>query len=196
MIIEFEGPDGVGKTTLAAAVAAHVRAEGRPVLAVREPGHVKGEASDAELLRTVFLGGLKSEKAQTLVLLAARAESHRLQRSWLDQHPEGVIVRDRGDLSVIAYQGAKTNVKLALTEFRDKALHLERLRRVLILPPAGTRPFPGGTADPARVLAYYRKIAREQPLMAGLVIDRARDDAPVSALVGRVIRYAFTGGRV
>jgi dTMP kinase len=71
--IAFEGADGAGKTTQARLLAAHLRALGREVIEVREPGgtpageHVRALVLDAVALK---LGA----RAEALLFAAARAQ--------------------------------------------------------------------------------------------------------------------------
>jgi dTMP kinase len=70
--IAFEGADGAGKTTQARLLAAHLRALGREVVEVREPGgtqageHVRNLVLD----RTARIGG----RTEALLFAAARAQ--------------------------------------------------------------------------------------------------------------------------
>ena len=70
--IAFEGADGAGKTTQARLLAAHLRALGREVVEVREPGGTEA----GEDVRTLLLDSAAPLAARTEALLfAARARS-------------------------------------------------------------------------------------------------------------------------
>lgn len=68
----LEGPEGAGKTTLAAALAARARAVGGPVVSVREPGGTPV----AEAARAIVLDPAHEVPAESevLLMLAARAD--------------------------------------------------------------------------------------------------------------------------
>jgi dTMP kinase len=71
--ITFEGPDGSGKTSQAARLAAALEAEGRPVVSVREPGGtVLGEQLRDLLLRRADV--VIEPLADALLFNAARAQ--------------------------------------------------------------------------------------------------------------------------
>ncbi len=75
VLIALEGPDGAGKTTLHAGLAAALCAQGRDVLELREPGGCEL----AEHLRRILKGeaipgALTSARAEALLFAAARAQ--------------------------------------------------------------------------------------------------------------------------
>jgi dTMP kinase len=98
----IDGPDGSGKTTQAARLAAHLQESGLRALVLREPGATPaGEAIRDLLLDTeTDLTPL----AEMLLYQAARAQiSERVVRPALDQGTS--VVLDRYCSSTVAYQG-------------------------------------------------------------------------------------------
>ena len=97
-----EGPEGAGKTTLVQRLADRLRAAGREVVEVREPGGTP----TAEAARGLVLDPDKdwSAPAELFLILAARSELvERILRPALARG--GVVVlSDRYDLSTEAYQ--------------------------------------------------------------------------------------------
>ncbi len=96
-----EGPDGVGKTTLASRLAVRLRAGGHDVLEVREPGGTpvaeaaRNAALDPHLNATPL--------AELFLMLAARADLvEHVLRPALEAGT--VVVGDRYELSTWAYQ--------------------------------------------------------------------------------------------
>lgn len=101
--VVLEGPEGAGKTTLAASLGERFRAAGYQAVMVREPGGTPA----AEALRTVLLtmAGSLSGEQELLFMTAARADLvQRVIRPALAQGR--VVVSDRYELSTMAYQGA------------------------------------------------------------------------------------------
>lgn len=99
----LEGPEGAGKTTLGAALAARLRAAGTEPLAVREPGGTEaGEAA-----RRILLDGEHplGPAAELFLILAARAE---LVRQVIAPALAAgrFVLADRYELSTLAYQVA------------------------------------------------------------------------------------------
>lgn len=103
LFVALEGPDGSGKTTQAARLAAWLGSVGREVVACREPG---GTAL-GERLRSILLD--RSEltigmRAEMLLFMSSRAQLvEEVIRPALDRG--AVVVVDRFLLSTVVYQG-------------------------------------------------------------------------------------------
>jgi dTMP kinase len=101
MFITFEGVDGSGKSTQARLLAEQLRADGREVVATREPGGT----SLGERVRALLLGHSPvSPWAETALFAAARAQLvDEVIRPALDRGAD--VVCDRYLDSSLAYQG-------------------------------------------------------------------------------------------
>jgi len=101
MFVAFEGVEGSGKSTQIGLMAERLRAEGRDVLVVREPGGTPL----AEEARRLFLDPAlePGAAAELFLLLVARADL--VERVVRPALVRGVVVlADRFDLSTRAYQ--------------------------------------------------------------------------------------------
>lgn len=112
----IEGPDGVGKTTIAKRLETYLASQGIPAILVREPGGTRL----GEKVRQILLGddALEDEEAKRVGETAGQEQSLRTQfylfaaaREHLRQHvinpakAEGkVVVSDRGAMSSHVYQ--------------------------------------------------------------------------------------------
>ncbi len=99
----LEGPEGAGKSTLAATLAARAKGTGAAVVAVREPGGTTA----AEAARAIVLdhGHGVGPEAELLLMLAARADL--VRRVIVPALEAGsLVIADRFDLSTQAYQVA------------------------------------------------------------------------------------------
>ncbi len=109
-LVTFEGGEGSGKSTQAAALAARLEAAARPAVRLCEPGGTPL----GETLRDLILhsGPEITPEAELLLFLAARAELVRLQlRPALDAGQ--VVICDRFSDSTLAYQGYGRGLDLA-----------------------------------------------------------------------------------
>ncbi len=101
--VVLEGPEGAGKTTLAAGLVARMERDGLEVVRIREPGGTPV----AELLRAELLDAERAwtPEAELLYMVTARADLvTRVIRPALSAGK--VVLSDRFDLSTMAYQGA------------------------------------------------------------------------------------------
>jgi dTMP kinase len=101
VFVTFEGLDGSGKTTQAELLADWLRADGRDLVATREPGGTPL----GEEVRGILLDGVEmSPWAEAALFAAARAELvHRVIAPALDEGKD--VVCDRYIDSSLAYQG-------------------------------------------------------------------------------------------
>src|SRR3989441_5754442 len=110
LFIVVEGPEGAGKSTLVRWLAARLRADGRRVVAVRQPGGTP-VAEAARQLALQFPHEV-APVAELFLFLAARADLvHHVIGPALEEGQ--VVVADRFDLSTIAYQVAGAGLPAA-----------------------------------------------------------------------------------
>lgn len=114
MFITFEGPDGSGKTTQLRLLAAWLRAQGRDVLTVREPGGTAmGESVREILLQTRTGGAAMDARAELLLFCASRAQLM-VERILPHLAQGGVVLCDRFADSTLVYQGYGRGLDLGL----------------------------------------------------------------------------------
>ena len=101
MLISIEGGEGVGKTTQARLLERRIRALGRDVKLIREPGGTPL----GEQVRDLVKGGVgQSPKSELLLFEAARAELvETVIRPALERG--AIVISDRFSDSSLAYQG-------------------------------------------------------------------------------------------
>jgi len=98
-----EGPEGAGKSTLVAGLAARMRSAGIEPVTVREPGGTPA----AEAIRAAFLDPDHRLSPNTELLYVTAARAHLVQDVIGPALKAGrVVVSDRYELSTHAYQAA------------------------------------------------------------------------------------------
>lgn len=101
--VVLEGPEGAGKTTLAASLVARMRRDGLEVVSIREPGGTPV----AEALRRELLDADRDWTPEAELLYMATARADLVTRVIKPALAAGqVVLSDRYDLSTMAYQGA------------------------------------------------------------------------------------------
>jgi dTMP kinase len=162
--VVVEGPEGAGKSTLVKWLGAELRAAGRHVVTVREPGGTP----IAEAARKLALKSRhdRAFAAELFLFLAARADLvERVMRPALADGQ--IVIADRFGLSTIAYQGA------------GRGLPLADVKAALRIATGGLTP------DLTLVLDIPVAVGRERQRTAGKVRDRIeRED---DAFHGRVL---------
>jgi len=110
--ITFEGGEGSGKSTHAAALAERIRARGHDVVLTREPGGSPG----AEIIRHIILSGVaKPLGAETETVLFAAARDDHVRTTIVPALEAGKwVICDRFIDSTRVYQGALGNVDAKL----------------------------------------------------------------------------------
>ncbi|HMI99720.1 MAG TPA: dTMP kinase [Gaiellaceae bacterium] len=123
MFVTFEGLDGSGKSTQADLLRHHLEAEGRDVVATREPGGTEL----GEKVRDLVLGGTQiSPWAEAALFAAARAELvSEVIGPALERGAD--VVCDRYLDSSLAYQG----IARGLGVDRVIALNIDAIRGIL-----------------------------------------------------------------
>ena len=101
--VVVEGPDGAGKSTLAAGLVHRMQSVGWDPVSVREPGGTPA----AEAIRAAFLDPSNRFAPRTELLYICAARAHLVQEVIQPALDAGrAVVSDRYDLSTLAYQGA------------------------------------------------------------------------------------------
>ena len=171
MFVTFEGVDGSGKSTQAGLLAERLAAEGRDVVATREPGGTEL----GERVRDLLLGGGEvAAWAEAALFAAARAQLvAEVIRPALDRG--AVVVCDRYLDSSLAYQGIARGLGLErvleLNLTVVEGLLPDRTFLLLLEPAAAAARMDGspdrieraGEAFVGRVDAGYRELAARFP---------------------------------
>jgi dTMP kinase len=178
-LITVEGLDGAGKSTLVAALAAALAADGRPVEVLREPG---GVALSERIRALVHDPALRvGARAEALLYAAARAqlaeeaiEPALASGRWL--------LLDRFVDSSLAYQGGGRGLGIAavraLNAFGLGALAPDRTLLLRIDPARGRARLAGRGGEPDRLeredLAFFAAVADGYDALATAEPDRVR----------------------
>ncbi|HUG27745.1 MAG TPA: dTMP kinase [Gemmatimonadales bacterium] len=118
LFVVLEGPEGAGKSTLAAALVARYRAAGVEPVLVREPGGTPA----AEALRAELLDAHREWTAESELLYMVTARADLVARVIRPALGAGrLVISDRFDLSTRAYQGAGRGVNPDYLEWANRA---------------------------------------------------------------------------
>lgn len=177
--ITFEGTEGSGKSTQIERLARRLRAAGREVVTLREPGGAAISEQIRELVKHYFEGGAMAPETELLLICAARAQLVREVIRPALQNGQCVLC-DRFLDSTTAYQGYGRQLDLAQVQaINDFAvggtlpdltfvLHVplavsEARRAARGLSAARDRMEEAGREFFARVEEGYRRIAAVEP---------------------------------
>lgn len=195
--IAFEGVDGAGKSTVAEAVAEQLRADGRQVVTVREPG----ATAVGEAIREILLHSHDDlvPWAEALLFAAARAQlAEQTLRPLLEAG--AWVLSDRSVYSSLAYQGGARELGVDIVRTVNAAGLSGVWPDLVILldvePQTGLareedtdRIGAEGLALQQRVAATYRELAASDPRVVS--VDGAGDVSSVVAASLQQIRERF-----
>ena len=188
--VVFEGGEGAGKTTQIEAFVSWLEAQGRSVIATREPG---GTAIGARIRHLLLDPETRSmdARAEALLYAADRAQHvAEIIKPSLDQGK--IVVSDRFIDSSLAYQGLARGLGLEeiyrLSEFATSGLLPDIVFYMRVDPEEGLRRVgesrdrieQEGPGFHQRVGAAYLEIAQRYPRRF-VVLDAARSQAEVHA---------------
>ncbi|MGH6994009.1 MAG: dTMP kinase [Caulobacteraceae bacterium] len=203
--ITFEGPEGAGKSTHAARLAARLRTLGRDVVLTREPGGTAG----AEAIRDLLVEGPVdrwSARSEALLLYAARSDH--LERVIGPALAAGkTVVCDRFSDSTLAYQGAAGGASAEFLKVLEREVVGSRspdLTLILDLPVAEGlaraanrqrrrggaegRFEEKGLAFHERLRAGFLALARSEPERC-VLIDAAQGEAEVASAIEAAVLF-------
>jgi dTMP kinase len=195
VFVTFEGLDGSGKTTQAAALVETLRREGREVVETREPGGTELGERIRELL---LAGGAVSPWAEAALFAAARAELvEQVIRPAIARGAD--VVCDRYLDSSLAYQGLARGLGLervlelnlaavgGLLPDRTALLAVSAAVAAARRPPTADRIEREGLEFAGRVEEAYREVARRFPERV-LVFDGTQDTATLAHEIRERVR--------
>ncbi len=181
LLISFEGTEGCGKSTQISVLAERLRALGRGVKMVREPGGTPIGEEIRHTLKHSAANEAMSPEAELLLMNASRAQ---LVREVIRPALSGgnIVLCDRFYDSTVAYQGygrgldlevIRAVIDIAVGETRPRLTLLLRVpaevsqarvaaRRIAVLP-ARDRIEEADGAFFERVARGYESVAREEP---------------------------------
>lgn len=189
MFVVLEGGEGAGKSTLAAALAASLRARGHEVVVTREPGGTAAGETVRMLLHEPLVPW-----AETFAFLAARAQLvAEVIRPALERG--AVVICDRFAASTFAYQGFGRGLPLddllAVNRIATAGLEPDLVIFLDLAPELGLARKHGeieairtgleSRAFHERVRDGYRMLAAGAPARSWLTIDAALPQGEVAA---------------
>lgn len=115
LFITLEGTEGAGKSTMIKVVERVLKESGRNVRCVREPGGTPIAEKIRTILKTPDHEEKLTDKAELLLMYAARAQL--IETVVKPQLSAGCdVISDRHDLSTIAYQGGGRGLPMTMIE--------------------------------------------------------------------------------
>ena len=109
--ITFEGIDGCGKSTQARLLLEHMNNSGVETILVREPGGTNISESIREILLHSSSSGQMSDRTESLLMTASRAQL--TQEVIIPNMDQGkFVIADRYSDSTLAYQGGGRNLDI------------------------------------------------------------------------------------
>ena len=196
MLITVEGIDGAGKTTLVSGLAGALRARGRKVEVLREPGGVELSERLRALVKDPALA--VGARAEALVYAAARAQLVEERLRPLLEEGRWVLL-DRFVDSSLAYQGAGRGLGVeavrALNAFGTGGLQADRTLLLRVEPRVGLARVSGRGDEEDRIErereAFWEACARAYDELAAteperwIVIDAAQ---PAERVLAEALR--------
>ena len=196
MLITVEGIDGAGKTTLVSGLAGALRARGREVEVLREPGGVELSERLRALVKDPALA--VGARAEALVYAAARAQLVEERLRPLLEEGRWVLL-DRFVDSSLAYQGAGRGLGVeavrALNAFGTGGLQADRTLLLRVEPRVGLARVSGRGDEEDRIErereAFWEACARAYDELAAteperwIVIDAAQ---PAERVLAEALR--------
>jgi len=196
VLITVEGIDGAGKTTLVSGLAGALRARGREVEVLREPGGVELSERLRALVKDPALA--VGARAEALVYAAARAQLVEERLRPLLEEGRWVLL-DRFVDSSLAYQGAGRGLGVeavrALNAFGTGGLQADRTLLLRVEPRVGLARVSGRGDEEDRIErereAFWEACARAYDELAAteperwIVIDAAQ---PAERVLAEALR--------
>jgi len=196
VLITVEGIDGAGKTTLVSGLAGALRARGRKVEVLREPGGVELSERLRALVKDPALA--VGARAEALVYAAARAQLVEERLRPLLEEGRWVLL-DRFVDSSLAYQGAGRGLGVeavrALNAFGTGGLQADRTLLLRVEPRVGLARVSGRGDEEDRIErereAFWEACARAYDELAAteperwIVIDAAQ---PAERVLAEALR--------
>ena len=189
----FEGPDGVGKTTLGTALVSHLRAEGRDVLFLASPGREDGTLGKLvwELHHDCERFGVDGVDPTSLQLLHVAAHIDTLERRIIPALGTGqAVVMDRFWWSTLVYgteQGAVRGSLESMIELERR--HWGELSPDVVFLVTRRRPFRDELSQARfeRLAEAYRGLASATP--STVLIENS---GSVAAALRRICQYTVS----
>jgi dTMP kinase len=207
LFITFEGPEGSGKTSQMAVLAAYLCQQGYPVLATREPGGTPIGDQVRDILSDM---DNKAMQPRTELLLFQASRAQLVEQVILPHLREGgIVLCDRYGDSTLAYQG-----------YGHQQFDLDQVRALIAFATGGLKPdltllldvdVEVGLRRRARdgewnrlddyELAFHKRVRQGYLQMAQaepqrwVIVDAAKPPDQVQAAIRRIVSACLEGKR-